>query len=692
MSKILEVKNITKIYKTYKNNIDRLKEIFFNKKYHKEFVSNDNISFELYQGETLGIIGVNGAGKSTILKIIAGVTEATSGKVIKRGRVTALLELGTGFNQELTGYQNIFLNGTLIGLSKQECKNNLQKIIDFSELGEYIYEPIKTYSSGMKMRLAFSIAIFSRPDILIVDEALSVGDAHFSAKCKTELSKRKQEKMSIIYVSHDLNSMKILCDRVLLLNKGKLVDQGEPNSIVNQYNILISKLNNNNEKINVIKTSDKNEHGSFEAKITDVKLIANNIETNSITSQNKTIIEVYIKSYTKLKDLSSGIIIRDKYGQDIYGTNTFNNKKYFDLKDEDNIKIEYHFPMGLKPGKYFLSVALHQDIKVTNKRLHWIDNAVDFTVSGFEKKQFIGVCDMQANLNLKQYKLKTKKILVTTSQSILLIDLNTKEIKSLHQGFGLYYGVTTDGSNIYIAARNRGVSSNIPQEEESGTILVFDKYFKHINSLHPDDFELKDLHQIKYHDGKLYATCTHDNMIAIYENKKWRKWYPNEHKDKDINHFNSIYIKGNSLYLLAHNLGDSEIMEFDIKTHKLKKIIPLGIQAHNIYMQDNYFLTLSSKESKIRYSNGKEILSQGFVRGLAIDNQDLYFVGTSELTERAKRDFTTGKVFIYKDDVKLDEIILKNEGLVLDVKLVNEYDYASDEIIYFIDEKKEKNI
>ena len=161
MKKILEVKNVSKIYKMYKNNFDRLKEIFLNKPYHREFVSNKDISFDLFEGETLGIIGVNGAGKSTILKIIAGVINPTGGEVIRHGRVTALLELGTGFNDELSGYENIFLNGTLIGMTSQECEEKTKEIISFSELGDYIYEPIKTYSSGMKMRLAFSIAISS---------------------------------------------------------------------------------------------------------------------------------------------------------------------------------------------------------------------------------------------------------------------------------------------------------------------------------------------------------------------------------------------------------------------------------------------------------------------------------------------------------------------------------------------------
>lgn len=226
MSKILEIYNLTKVYKIYKRNAHRFFELFTNKTFHKKFIANNNISFFLEEGETLGIIGINGAGKSTLLKMIAGVISPTNGEIIKKGRVTALLELGSGFNLQATGLENIFLNGTLIGMSKKECEDNIENIIAFSELGNYIYEPIRSYSSGMKMRLAFSIAIFSNPQVLIVDEALSVGDAHFQAKCVNALKERKKKKMSIIYVSHDLNSLKLLSDRVIMLNHGTLVHEG----------------------------------------------------------------------------------------------------------------------------------------------------------------------------------------------------------------------------------------------------------------------------------------------------------------------------------------------------------------------------------------------------------------------------------------------------------------------------------
>ena len=283
MNKILEIKNITKIYKIYKSYLDRLKEVFFKKKYHKEFISNNNISFDLYVGETLGIIGINGAGKSTILKQIAGVIEPTSGEIIRHGRVTALLELGTGFNPQLSGYENIFLNGTLIGMSKEECKDKCDQIIAFSELGDYIYEPILTYSSGMSMRLAFSIALFSEPKILIVDEALSVGDAHFSAKCTKALKKRKEENMSIIYVSHDLNSLKILCDRVVLLNHGEVVKVGTPEDVINKYNFLIAKLNEEEDKIVITDMENTNSFGTFDAEITKVEILGSESNSNIIS-------------------------------------------------------------------------------------------------------------------------------------------------------------------------------------------------------------------------------------------------------------------------------------------------------------------------------------------------------------------------------------------------------------------------
>ncbi|MEK6658045.1 MAG: ABC transporter ATP-binding protein, partial [Campylobacterota bacterium] len=356
MKKILEVKNVSKIYKMYKNNFDRLKEIFLNKPYHREFISNNDISFDLFESETLGIIGVNGAGKSTILKIIAGVTNPTRGEVIRHGRVTALLELGTGFNDELSGYENIFLNGTLIGMTQKECEQKAKEITAFSELGDYIYEPIKTYSSGMKMRLAFSIAIYSEPQILIVDEALSVGDAHFAAKCTKALKQRKENNMSIIYVSHDLNSLKLLCDRVVLLHHGEVIEEGKPETVMNSYYFLISKLNDEAQEIKINDLSE-NSFGSFEIEIKKVLIFGEKSKSEIISSGEYSTIEIYLKSSAKFDNITIGIHIRDRFGQDIYGTNTYYQKIDISL-EEGEYMCSFEMPLNIGVGKYSLGCAV----------------------------------------------------------------------------------------------------------------------------------------------------------------------------------------------------------------------------------------------------------------------------------------------------------------------------------------------
>lgn len=398
MKKILEVKNITKTYKIYKNNTDRLKEIFLNRPYHKEFISNNDISFDLYEGETLGIIGVNGAGKSTVLKIIAGVINPSSGEVIRHGRVTALLELGTGFNDELSGYENIFLNGTLIGMSEKECEQKASGIIAFSELGDYIYEPIKTYSSGMKMRLAFSIAIHSEPQILIVDEALSVGDAHFAAKCTKALRERKEQNMSIIYVSHDLNSLKLLCDRVILLDHGKVIEEGNPESVMNSYYFLISKLNDEAQEIK-ISDSCENSFGSFEIEIKKALIFGERSRSNIISSGEDAKIQIYLRSSSKFDDITIGIHIRDRFGQDIYGTNTYYQKADISLEEGEYI-CSFAMPMNIGVGKYSLGCAVHTGEYHTDKCFHWLDHAAEFEVAGVDGNIFIGLCRLEPKITM----------------------------------------------------------------------------------------------------------------------------------------------------------------------------------------------------------------------------------------------------------------------------------------------------
>jgi len=393
----LEVRNLTKIYKLYEKPSHRLLEIFFKRKKHRLFYANKNISFNLKKGETLGIIGVNGAGKSTLLKQIAGVIEPTSGEIKRYGRVTALLELGTGFNPEFTGVENIYFNGMLIGMNKDEISKKLNSIIDFSELGDFINEPLKTYSSGMVMRLAFSIAIHSEPQILIVDEALSVGDAHFSAKCTKELKKLKEKNLSVIYVSHDLNSLKLLCDRLILLNEGEIIEEGNPEKVINVYNYLIAALNKNQSL-----TVSENSFGNLKAKILSCEVKGVESDSNVLSSGEEGVVGLKIKADEDIENITVGILIRDRFGQDIFGTNTYYLNKKISLRKNKTYLIEFKMPFNIGAGKYSLTAAIHSDESHLNECVHWIDKAASFEIAGIKGIKFIGLCRLDPEVEIKE--------------------------------------------------------------------------------------------------------------------------------------------------------------------------------------------------------------------------------------------------------------------------------------------------
>ena len=233
----IRVTNLKKIYKLYEKPRDRIKEAFgFGRRMnHKLHYALNGVNLSIYKGETVGIIGTNGSGKSTILKIITGVLNPTEGEVTVDGRISALLELGAGFNQEYNGIENVYLNGTMMGFSEKEIEAKLPAILEFADIGDYVYQPVKTYSSGMFVRLAFAVAINIEPEILIVDEALSVGDVFFQAKCYHKFEEFKSKGKTIVFVSHDLSSISKYCDRVFLLNKGNLLGEGSPKEMIDAY-------------------------------------------------------------------------------------------------------------------------------------------------------------------------------------------------------------------------------------------------------------------------------------------------------------------------------------------------------------------------------------------------------------------------------------------------------------------------
>ena len=242
MENAITVKDVTKIYKMYDKPIDRLKESLHprHREYHRKFYALNSISFDVKKGETVGIIGTNGSGKSTILKIITGVLSPTSGTVEVEGNISALLELGAGFNSEYTGIENIYMNGTMMGFSRKEMEARLQDILDFADIGDFVYQPVKTYSSGMFVRLAFALAINVEPEILIVDEALSVGDVFFQSKCYRRMEEIRKKGTTILMVTHDMGSIIKYCDKVVLLNRGNFVAEGAPGHMVDLYKKILA--------------------------------------------------------------------------------------------------------------------------------------------------------------------------------------------------------------------------------------------------------------------------------------------------------------------------------------------------------------------------------------------------------------------------------------------------------------------
>ena len=233
----ITVKDVTKVYRLYDKPIDRLKESLSltHKSYHKDFYALNGLSFNVEKGQTVGIIGTNGSGKSTILKIITGVLTPTTGQVDVEGKISALLELGAGFNMDYTGIENIYMNGTMMGYSRKEMDEKLQDILDFADIGDFVYQPVKTYSSGMFVRLAFALNINVEPEILIVDEVLAVGDAAFQEKCQERMHHMLENGTTLLFVSHTMATVRQLCDHAIWLNKGDVVMQGEAEGVCNAY-------------------------------------------------------------------------------------------------------------------------------------------------------------------------------------------------------------------------------------------------------------------------------------------------------------------------------------------------------------------------------------------------------------------------------------------------------------------------
>jgi len=399
------VKGLGKAYKRYPSRWSRLKEWFLpvSKPCHELVWVLRDINFTVRAGEAVGIAGVNGAGKSTLLKLITGTTAASEGGVTVNGRVSALLELGMGFHPEFTGRQNVYMACQLLGLTLPEIEVLMPKIESFAEIGSYIDQPVRTYSSGMQVRLAFSVATAHRPDILIIDEALSVGDAYFQHKSSGRIRELQDSGTTLLIVSHDRTALQSICDRVILLSAGELSIDGKPEEVMDLYHALLTERAENLVKRNVLNDgSVQTVSGSGEVSVDDVCIIARG-EKSEVVHVGEPLELIVRASVNQAEQaLVVGIIIKDKFGLPIYGTNTFRQKKAIeDLSVGQKLEVSFLFPANLGIGNYSVSVALTRMDSHLDKCFEWRDRALVFSVVNKDKDDFVGVTWLDADVNVR---------------------------------------------------------------------------------------------------------------------------------------------------------------------------------------------------------------------------------------------------------------------------------------------------
>ncbi len=398
---MITVHKVSKLYRLYGRPSDRIVEaVSLNRvNRHQDFWALRDISFGVERGETLGIVGPNGCGKSTLLQIICGVLEPTTGRVAAQGRIAALLELGAGFNPEFTGRENVYLNGEILGLSRAEMERALPEIERFADIGEFIDHPVKTYSSGMYVRLAFSTAINVSPDILIVDEALAVGDAVFANRCVRKFEEIRKRGVTVIFVSHDLGLVKLISDRAIFLLDGRIEAEGEPSHVINRYIGLVLErqrafdAGENGRRPSNLQPTFR--HGDRLAEVIDVEIVGRDDRpTRVVESGEPLVVRVTSHFNADQPDPVVGIMIRTRIGMDVFGTNTKIEKVSLGAcRAGDTLQTEFHFNCWLAPQEYTLTVATqHPD----GSSHDWLDEALAFTVVA--PRYTAGVANLRARV------------------------------------------------------------------------------------------------------------------------------------------------------------------------------------------------------------------------------------------------------------------------------------------------------
>lgn len=407
---MIELSNIGKKYKVYSTKGDRLKEWLSlgQRQYHREFWALKGIDLKIASGAVFGIVGMNGAGKSTLLKILTGTTIATEGDFSITGRMASLLELGTGFHPELTGRENVLINGRLLGLEDGEIHSKMAEIIAFCELKDFFDKPVRTYSSGMYVRLAFSLATSVDPDVLIIDEALSVGDAYFQQKCIKRLREFKSRGTTILFVSHDAAAIKMLCDQVALLDQGRLLKCGDPQEMIETYNALLAKKDGEGHEylINRGELAAQAEglsFGNLKAEIEKIELQDSTGEpVVAVVAGQKVRLHIQVAFRSPIDCPTIGILIQDKLGYDVFGTNTAElaiNSGAF--KPGQKIDCTFSFPMNLGVGDYTITAAIHSERTHVEECYQWMDRVLTFKVLQREDFKFLGVAFLKPHITIE---------------------------------------------------------------------------------------------------------------------------------------------------------------------------------------------------------------------------------------------------------------------------------------------------
>lgn len=389
----LVVSNIGKAYKRYPGKWTRALEWVTGRTQHEKTWVLRDISFTIQPGEAVGIIGVNGAGKSTLLKIITGTTQATTGSVGIQGRVAALLELGMGFHPDFTGRQNVMMAGQLLGLHAHEIIACMPAIEAFAEIGDYIDQPVRMYSSGMQMRLAFSVATAVRPDILIVDEALSVGDAYFQHKSFNRIREFRAQGTTLLIVSHDRSAIQSLCDRAILLERGFVIKDGNPEEVMDFYNAIIAEREN--ATVEVKRLDDgraQTSSGTGEARVESIKLLNEDDQAVEFINVGQLVrLKVEVRIHADLPELVFGYMIKDRLGQQVFGTNTHHlDVDITHLVMGERLTLLFSFPANIGLGSYSVSTALHVADTHLAANYEWRDLALMFNVVNINRNQFVG--------------------------------------------------------------------------------------------------------------------------------------------------------------------------------------------------------------------------------------------------------------------------------------------------------------